>query len=79
MASFKKTQTNLKSSRVQSWTKGCTQIHKTKQIGLSMECIPGDFFAIFTKKRQNLVFGWPVGHSPLNPSISEIFFIFLIS
>ena len=40
------------------WTKGCQQIHKTKQNRFFMECFTADILQLFTKMRQNLVFGW---------------------
>ena len=42
-----------------------------------MECFTADILQCFTKKRQNLAFGWTAGYSPSNPSISEIFLKFL--
>ena len=41
-----------------------------------MKLFTADFLQFFTKKRQNLVFGWIAGYSPLNPSISGISFRF---
>ena len=49
---------------------------KLRKIGFSMECVTADFLQFFTKKRQNLAFGWPAGNSPSNPSILGIFFKF---
>ena len=42
-----------------------------------MECFTADFLKVFTKKRQNLAFGWTAGYFPSNPSISGILFKFL--
>ena len=44
------------------------------QIGFSMEWFTAHFLRFFTKKRQNLAFGWQAGFSPSNPSILGIFF-----
>ena len=52
---------------------------KLSKIGFSMECFTADFYRFFTKKRQNLAFGWTAGYSPSKPSITEIFLKFLIS
>ena len=49
---------------------------KLSKIGFSMKCVTADFLQCFTKKRQNLALGWPAGHSPSNPSISETFLKF---
>ena len=46
---------------------------KLSKIGFSMECFIADFLRFFTKKRQNLAFGWTAGYSPSNQSISGIF------
>ena len=46
------------------------------KIGFSMECFAADFLRFFTKKRQTLALGCAAGYSPLNPSISGIFFKF---
>ena len=45
---------------------------KLSKIGFSMECFTADLLQFFTKKRQNLAFGWNAGYSPPNPSISGI-------
>ena len=49
------------------------KLTKLSKIGLSMECFTTDFLRFFTKKCQNLTFGWTAGYSPSNPSISGIF------
>ena len=50
---------------------------KLSKIDFSIECFTADFFLrFFTKKRQNLAFGWTVGYLPSNPSISGIFLKF---
>ena len=60
----------------ESWTKVWKQIHKIKQNRFFYGMFYSWFFAIFTKKRQNLVLGWMDGYSPWNPSISGIFLKF---
>ena len=49
------------------------KLTKLSKIGFSIECFTADFLHLFTKKRQNLAFGWTAGYSPSNPSISGIF------
>ena len=49
------------------------KLTKLSKIGFSIECFTADFLQIFTKKYQNLVFGWTAGYSPSDPSISGIF------
>ena len=49
---------------------------KISKVGFSMECFTADFLRFFTKKCQNLAFGWTAGYSPSNPSISAIFWKF---
>ena len=49
---------------------------KFSKIGFSMECFTAGFLQLFTKKLQNLAFGWTAGYSPSNPSISGIFLKF---
>ena len=49
---------------------------KLSKIGFSMACFTTDFLQFFSKKHQNLAFGWTAGYSPSHPSISEIFFKF---
>ena len=44
---------------------------KLSKIAFPMECFTDDFLQFFTKKSQNLAFGWTAGQSPSNPSISE--------
>ena len=41
-----------------------------------MECFTAGFLEFFTKKFQNLAFGWTTGYSPSDPSISGIFWKF---
>ena len=52
------------------------KLTKLSKIHFSMECFTADFLGFFTKKRQNLVFGWTAGYSPSNPSNSGIFLKF---
>ena len=49
---------------------------KLSKIGFSMKCFTADFLEFFTKKRQNLAFGWTGGYSQSNPRISGIFLKF---
>ena len=49
---------------------------KLSKIGFFTECFTADFLQFFTKKRQNLAFGWTAGYSPSNPSVSGIFLKF---
>ena len=49
---------------------------KLSKISFSVVCLTADFLQLFTKKRQNLVFGWMSEYSPSNASISEIFLKF---
>ena len=49
---------------------------KLSKIGFSMECFTADVLQFFTKKSQNLAFGWTTGNSPSDPSISGIFLKF---
>ena len=49
---------------LQSWTKGCRQIHKVMQIRLFYGMFYSYFLRFFTETRQNLAFGWPAGYSP---------------
>ena len=46
---------------------------KLGKIGIFMKCFTADYLQFFTKKRQNLAFGWTAGYLPSNPSISGIF------
>ena len=41
-----------------------------------MECFTADFLRFFTKKCQNLAFGWTAGYSLSNRSISGSFWKF---
>ena len=43
---------------------------KLSKIVFSMECFTTDVWQFFTKKGQNLAFGWLAGYSPPNPSKS---------
>ena len=52
------------------------KLTKLSKVGFSMECFTADFLQFFTKKCQNLAFGWTTGYSPSNPSISGIFWKF---
>ena len=47
------------------------------KISFSMEWFTAGFLQFFTKKRQNLDFGWTAVHLPSNLTISEIFLKFL--
>ena len=49
---------------------------KLSKIGFSMERFTAYFLRFFTKKDQNLAFGWTAGYLPSNPSISGIFLKF---
>ena len=49
------------------------KLTKLSKKGFSMECFTADFLQFFSKKYQNLTFGWTSGYSPSNPSISRIF------
>ena len=49
---------------------------KLSKIGFSMECFTADLLQFFTKKRQNVAFGWKAGYSPSNSGISGIFLNF---
>ena len=49
---------------------------KLSKIGFFMECFTSDFLQFFSKKRQNLTFGWTAGYAPSTSSISEIFLKF---
>ena len=49
---------------------------KLSKTGFSMECFTADFLRLFTKKSQNLAFGWMDGYLPSNPSILGIFLKF---
>ena len=42
---------------------------KLSNIGLSMECFTADVFQFFSKKSQNLAFGWAAGYLPSDPSV----------
>ena len=52
------------------------KLMKLSKIGFSMEWFTAGFLQFFTKKCQNLAFGWRTGYSPSNPSISGIFWKF---
>ena len=45
---------------------------KLSKTDFSIECFTADFLQFFTKKSQNLAFGWTTGNWPSNPSISGI-------
>ena len=49
------------------------KLTKLSKIGFSMECFTAGFLHFFTKKRQNLAFGWTAEFLPSNLSISGIF------
>ena len=49
---------------------------KLNKMGFSIECFSADFLQFFSKKRQNLAFGWTTGYLPSNSSISGIFLKF---
>ena len=49
---------------------------KLSKIGFSIEWFTAGLLQFFTKKCQNLAFGWKTGYSPSNPSISAIFWKF---
>ena len=53
------------------------KLTKLSKMGFSMEWFTADFLQFFTKKYQNLAFGWTTGYSSSNPSISRIFWKFL--
>ena len=52
------------------------KLTKLSKIGFSMECFTADFLQLFTKKCQNLAFGWTTGYLLSNPSMSGIFWKF---
>ena len=52
------------------------KLKKLSKIGSFMESFTADFLQFFTKKCQNLAFGWTAGYSPSNQSISGIFWKF---
>ena len=49
---------------------------KLRKLGFSMECFTDDFLQVFTKKCQNLAFGWMAGYLQSNPRISRVFLKF---
>ena len=52
------------------------KLTKFSKIGFSVKCFTADFLRFFTKKHQNLAFGWTAGYLPSNASISGIFLKF---
>ena len=52
------------------------KLTKLSKIGFSMEWFTADFLQFFTKKSQNLAFGWMTGYSSSNPCISRILWKF---
>ena len=52
------------------------KLRKLNKIRFPIEWFKADFLQFFTKKSQNLAFGWMTGYSPSNPSISRILWKF---